>query len=204
MAQPHKGLDELVALAHHDGHRVVDVDVTRGEDRLSTFIVVRHGNLAFVINAMTFEDHLCADVLSFADGEHVTGSAFGMTEGRQVEFPPTGTTSLGRPSTDMVAVIVGPQAETDPEDIRAHVRELHPKITLRGRTDAELSRAHAASHHRNGSLTHHHGPNAGPHGRPAGWRTGGGVVRTDGRATRGQVEVTRAWSPSTRPGPSAP
>jgi hypothetical protein len=46
-----------------------------------------------------------------------------------------------------------------------------------------MARDHARDHHQNGSSTHHHGPNAGPHARPAGWRDGSGVVRIDLRAS---------------------
>jgi hypothetical protein len=66
--------------------------------------------------------------------------------------------------------------------IREHVRLLHPRIRLLGRSDNELSREHAGEHHRLGSSTHHHGPNAGPHARPRGWRDGSGVVLIDRQA----------------------
>lgn len=62
--------------------------------------------------------------------------------------------------------------------LRAHCREFHPRIVLRGQAEAKVARAHANDHFRFGSRTHHHGPNAGPHARPEGWRDGSGVVRT--------------------------
>jgi hypothetical protein len=63
-------------------------------------------------------------------------------------------------------------------DLREHVHRLHPPSaagSLR-MTMAQLADWHANEHFRYGSRTHHHGPNAGPHARPAGWRDGSGVV----------------------------
>jgi hypothetical protein len=73
---------------------------------------------------------------------------------------------------------------TAPEpDLRAHVRELHPRLAA-DVPAAELARRHAAEHFQFGSQSHHHGPNAGPHARPKGWRDGSGVVLIDLRASR--------------------
>jgi hypothetical protein len=62
-------------------------------------------------------------------------------------------------------------------DLRAHVRELHPRLDPR-QSDGTLAGKHGRDHHQ-GVFSHHHGPNPGPHGRPRGWRDGSGVVRTD-------------------------
>jgi hypothetical protein len=64
----------------------------------------------------------------------------------------------------------------DQLDLRAHCREFHPRVVLRGQVNARVARAHANEHHRYGSRTHHHGPNYGPHARPPGWLTGGDVT----------------------------
>jgi hypothetical protein len=184
-----KTLDELLEQARAEGHRVIEVDATRAyEGGLSPFIVIRAGDRAALVNPLAFDDHLCVDVNAYDHGQEVTAGAFGMTEGNRVAFPLTGDTSHGWNSTAMVAVLIGDQgtaAEEEPEpDLRAHVRELHPRMTLRGRTDAEVAREHGRQHHQFGSTTHHHGPNAGAHARPAGWRTGGGVVRVNDRIVR--------------------
>jgi hypothetical protein len=78
----------------------------------------------------------------------------------------------------------GPDArQGEPEPgIRDHVRLWHPRIGARGVTDAELGRRHGQEHFQRGSTTHHHGPNAGPHGRPPGWRDGSGAVPVDHRS----------------------
>jgi hypothetical protein len=110
----HKTLDELVALAHADGHTVTEVDATRNEKGLAPFIVIRHGELAFVMRVMPFDDHLCADVRSYIGGAPVTAGAFGMTDGRRVMFPETGDTSLGWNSANLISVLVGPQGTTPP------------------------------------------------------------------------------------------
>lgn len=74
-------------------------------------------------------------------------------------------------------------ATPEPEPgLREHVRKFHPKITLRGQSDAHVARAHGGDHFHFGNTTHHHGPNGGPNARPAGWRTGGGVVLIDREA----------------------
>jgi hypothetical protein len=174
-----KPLEELLEQARAEGHQVIEIDATRDSEGRAPWLVVRHGEHAAVIRPLTFDDHLCVDVDAFADGEPATAGAFGMTGGHRVAFPWTGHTSHGWNSAGQVSVLIGGQAEVpEPEeDIRGHVRELHPKVTLRGRTDEEVARAHGRDHHQNGSRTHHHGANAGPHGRPAGWRTGSGVVR---------------------------
>jgi hypothetical protein len=59
--------------------------------------------------------------------------------------------------------------------LRAHVHELHQRISPVPRDEEALVRAHGHDHHHYGG-SHHHGPTAGPHARPAGWRTGEGVV----------------------------
>jgi hypothetical protein len=78
-----------------------------------------------------------------------------------------------------------PGAEPDDDDvpeIYVHIRELHPKIATRGVRQGDLRQAHARSHHNGDVTTHHHGPNAGPHARPRGWRDGSGVVLIDHQA----------------------
>jgi hypothetical protein len=83
--------------------------------------------------------------------------------------------------------------------IREHVRLYHPRIAVRGRDEDELARLHAGEHHRLGSSTHHHGPNAGPHARPRGWRDGSGAVLIDrqaavrARKTGPDETVTTYW-----------
>jgi hypothetical protein len=85
------------------------------------------------------------------------------------------------------AITAAIQIETDltdaPEpDLREHCREFHPRIVLRGQADATVARKHGGEHHQYGSQSHHHGPNAGPHARPRGWRDGSGVVLIDRKA----------------------
>jgi hypothetical protein len=63
-----------------------------------------------------------------------------------------------------------------------HVRVWHPRIGADGVPEAELARRHGAEHFVHGSTTHHHGPDAGPHGRPRGWADGSGVVLIDRQA----------------------
>ncbi len=78
-------------------------------------------------------------------------------------------------------------------DLREHCRQFHPRITLRGQTDARVARAHSGDHYHFGSATHHHGPNPGPQARPEGWRTGGGVVLIDRQGVlRGREALARA------------
>jgi hypothetical protein len=63
--------------------------------------------------------------------------------------------------------------------LRTHAREFHPRLNADMRPLSALARAHGGEHHQYGSTTHHHGPNAGPHARPRGWRDGSGVVLID-------------------------
>lgn len=79
--------------------------------------------------------------------------------------------------------------------IREHVRELHPRVKVTGMTDEAVAREHTRQHHQFGSHSHHHGPNAGPHARPAGWRDGSGVVRIDRQAAMRKPGVTAANAP---------
>jgi hypothetical protein len=74
------------------------------------------------------------------------------------------------------------QAAAPEPDLREHCREFHSRITLRGQTDEKVASAHGRDHHQFGSHSHHHGPNAGPHARPRGWRDGSGVVLIDRQA----------------------
>jgi hypothetical protein len=208
---PNATLDEVIEMARADGHPVIEVNATRGyEGTKSPYIIIRDGDRVALVNPLGFDDHLSIDVRSYDAGAPVTASAFGMTLGRQVDLPATGFTSHGRPSAPLVAVLIGEQGKAEPEpDLRAHCREFHPRIVLRGQANNVVADAHATDHHRRGSTTHHHGPNAGAHARPAGWRTGGGVVRLDPakrllRHPGKPAKVTRAWSESNRPGPSAP
>ena len=75
-----------------------------------------------------------------------------------------------------------PAAGTDEPGLHEHVRQFHLKVTGHGVPEAELARRHGGDHFQYGSATHHHGPDAGPHARPEGWRTGGGVVLIDRQA----------------------
>jgi hypothetical protein len=90
-------------------HPVTEIDVSRESDK-SPFIVIRHGDYAVVINPLAFNEHLSVDLHPYADGVRGTAGAFGMTDGRRVQFPDTGSTSHGWPSTALVVVLVGEQA----------------------------------------------------------------------------------------------
>jgi hypothetical protein len=108
--------DEFMAAYAADGRKVLEVDATWDANGLTPFIVVRDGGgRTVVINPMTYDDHLCIDLHPFADGKDATAGVFGMTEGQQHAFPPTGTTSHRWPSTRLVAVIVGEQGTEDTE-----------------------------------------------------------------------------------------
>lgn len=93
-----------------DGTRVAaEITPERDKDGSSPFIIVRHGRFAAVLCLMPFEDHLCIDIHPFTDGQDATAGAFGMSDGRRVSFPVTGTTSHGWHSAHLVTVLVGEQ-----------------------------------------------------------------------------------------------
>ena len=71
--------------------------------------------------------------------------------------------------------VIGSTVHNEPS-LREHVKEFHPRIVLRGQPDSTVASKHAEEHWRMGSFSHHHGPNAGAHARPRGWRDGSGVV----------------------------
>lgn len=104
-------LDEFMSRYNPNGtHPVTEVSVDTETARDgSPFIVIRHGNRAVVVNPLAFDDHLCVDVHPFVNGKDATAGAFGMSAGRRVAFPHTGTTSHGWASTNLVAVLVGEQ-----------------------------------------------------------------------------------------------
>jgi hypothetical protein len=116
---------------------------------------------------------------AIADGT-LTGPRFGMVQliKRNAEtlaaWTPDDRSGMPDPQLDEVA---GPEP-----GIRDHVRVWHPLIGAAGLTDAELSRRHGSKHFQQGSTTHHHGPDAGAHGIPRGWRDGSGVVPIDHRS----------------------
>ena len=106
-------LAEFIRKYAPDGRRVVaEVTPDRDENGDSPFIIVRDGNRTVVLCVMSLGDHLCIDVHSFIDGQAATASVFGMTEERQMDLPPTGTTSHGRPSASLVSVLIGDQGGT--------------------------------------------------------------------------------------------
>lgn len=111
MSRP-KTPDEFLAYYNPDGsHPVIEVD-TSTKSGTSPFIVVRHGKYAVVINPLALEDHLSVDVHPFAGGTGAaSAAAFGMTEGRRVQFPEDETPlrSHGWPAAGLVAVLVGEQ-----------------------------------------------------------------------------------------------
>lgn len=106
--------DGFMAAFDPDGTRVIaDITPVRDADGNSPFVVVRHGRFAAVLCLMPFsgdDGHLCIDVHPFADGQDATAAPFGMTDGRRVQFPPTGKTSHGWPATHGVSVLIGKQA----------------------------------------------------------------------------------------------
>ena len=107
-------LTEFMARYNPDGtHPVTEIEAMSsgtGERHASHFIIVRHGPWTALVNPLGCGDHLCIDVHPFMDGENATAAAFGMTEGRRVQFPHTGMTSYGYPSCGLVAVLLGGQA----------------------------------------------------------------------------------------------
>jgi hypothetical protein len=91
-------------------------------------------------------------------------------------------------------------ATGDPEPVpepglREHAAEFHARLRAHGDNEAELARQHGYEHFQFGSTTHHHGPNAGPHARPRGWRDGSGVVLIDRKAAMRKPAVTPANAP---------
>lgn len=88
---------------------VIELEGTSDTDNPSPFIVVKHGDYAVVINPLALGTHLCIDVHPFVKGEDATAGAFGMTNGKRVSLPETGTKSHGWHSSGLVAVLVGEQ-----------------------------------------------------------------------------------------------
>jgi hypothetical protein len=73
-----------------------------------------------------------------------------------------------------------PEPVSPEPDLREHVAQFHPRLRVHGTSEKLLlAREHGREHFQFGSATHHHGPNAGPHSRPRGWRDGSGVVLID-------------------------
>jgi hypothetical protein len=111
---PQKNLTDFLARYNSDGaHPVTEIELPdryTGQND-SPFIIVRSGPRTMIINPIADSTSLYVDVHSFIDGEAATAGAFGMTEGKRVELPDTGTTSYGFASAPLIAVIVGEQAE---------------------------------------------------------------------------------------------
>jgi hypothetical protein len=59
--------------------------------------------------------------------------------------------------------------------LRQHMSEHHPN-TRQPHSNMDLIRVHSEQHHRYWTNHYHEGANPGPHQRPEGWRTGGGVI----------------------------
>jgi hypothetical protein len=89
--------------------------------------------------------------------------------------------TIGRPH--MPAGRPVPEPGDAESGLREHIQLLHPRMITRGVGDARLATDHARKH-RYGTVNHHHGPDAGPHARPRGWRDGSGVVMIDAQAAR--------------------
>lgn len=105
-----KSLAEFRATYDPDGSRTIaDIEVKRDADGNSPFIIVHYGEFTAVLSLMPMDDHLCIDVHSFVAGADATAGAFGMSDGRRVSFPSTGTKSHGWPSANLVAVLLGAQ-----------------------------------------------------------------------------------------------
>jgi hypothetical protein len=107
-------LDEFLSTYHHPDRQVIDLEIeSQGPDYKSPFIVVRYGKFAILLNPMGLGDHLDVDAHSYVDGQSATTGSFGMTSGRRDRSEPTGTTSHGWPSSGMIALLVGEQAEVE-------------------------------------------------------------------------------------------
>lgn len=114
-------LAEFIRRFAPDGRRVVaEVTTDRDEHGDSPFIIVRDGDRTAVICVMALGDdedgsrHLCIDVHPFLDDREATASVVGIVNGRDVQLPPTGTTSFGRPSLPGIAsVIIGAQGRQE-------------------------------------------------------------------------------------------
>jgi hypothetical protein len=103
-------VQEFLAKYNADGrHPVYEINGLQPESGTSPFIHIRHGAFEAIVNPMAFDDHLSIDVHSFVDDEAATAGAFGMTRGREVSLPETGTTSHGWHSANLVVVLVGEQ-----------------------------------------------------------------------------------------------
>ena len=107
-------LDRFLSVYNPDGaHPVTEIEATTVSGQ-SPFIIIRHGEHAVVINPLAFDDHLSVDVHPYVGGAHAAGGVLAMTEGRQFDLAETGRTSHGWPAANLVAVLVGKQATTDP------------------------------------------------------------------------------------------
>lgn len=84
-----------------------------------------------------------------------------------------GSMTLGTRNYRLLVQVIAEVPE--PDQLTEHVRAMHPRVRA-GVAGDDLVYAHVNEHHRFGGHSHHHGPNAGPHARPAGWRTGGDVT----------------------------
>lgn len=86
-----------------------------------------------------------------------------------------GSMTLGTRNYRLLVQVVAEVPE--PDQLTEHVRAMHPRLTRRPHSgNPDLAERHAGDHYHNGGHSHHHGPNAGPHARPVGWRTGGDVT----------------------------
>lgn len=127
-------------------------------------------------------DRAAADVRSLMSGTHAYWPPVPYPAGTRLPVDPElrlrWLTGYADGMTRTLAQYTTGPEEPEP-DLREHLRLLHPQMAVAGKSDLQLADAHAQRHYRMGSPTHHHGPNAGPHARPRGWRDGSGVVMTD-------------------------
>jgi hypothetical protein len=86
-------------------------------------------------------------------------------------------------------IIAAIQADTQPgvlsrrQILAKHLLEYHPRVKISTRDTFEaLGKKHSHEHHHMTVTSHYHdGPNRGPNERPAGWKTGFGVIITPPR-----------------------
>lgn len=108
---PQLSLDGYITRYLSEG-RITEVDGSRSDDGRTPHIVVRHGPWVMIINPLSFDEHLCLDIKAFKDGQAITASVFGMTDGREWHLPETGSTSHGWASASLISVLAGEQGKT--------------------------------------------------------------------------------------------
>lgn len=139
-----KNLAEFLATYAEGTDRVILDTIVEPTDeqagRYSPFIVLRDqlGHVA-VVNPMALDGHLCIDIHSFKDGDDATAGVFGMSDGARFVLEHSGTTSHGWPSADLVACIIGAQADAGirPDPLAPVAEFLAKRLTYEDPTEYE-------------------------------------------------------------------